>query len=108
MSVRSSYRAGRFRFPGEIAWFSASVEGANPEALEFGWTSSAGKVAKHDGKLKIGIPFSEDLVGISITVTVKVKGFPEGCPSAASETMSICIFADCGSSRRVLAFQPSD
>ncbi|MEQ1765319.1 MAG: hypothetical protein ABL984_19480 [Pyrinomonadaceae bacterium] len=77
--------------PGEIAWFSASITAADPDGLAFVWTVSAGKIEKRDGKLKIGIPLSEDLAGLGITATVEVKGFPEGCPSSASETVSMCI-----------------
>lgn len=77
--------------PGEIAWFEASITGADPQALELVWTTSTGKIDKRYGKLKIGIPFTDDMAGLSITVTVEVKGFPEECSRATdSETISYC------------------
>jgi len=77
--------------PGEMAWFHASITGADPDALEISWRTSAGKIGKRDGKMKIGVTLTDDLGGLSITATVDVKGFPEGCSSSASETMSICL-----------------
>lgn len=77
--------------PGEIVWFHASITGADPGSLEISWSTSAGKINKRDGKMKIGVLLSDDLSGSSITATVDVKGFPEGCAASASETMSYCI-----------------
>ena len=73
------------------AWFLASITGVDPDALEVIWSTSPGKIDKRDGKMKIGVSLSDDLGGLSITATVDVKGFPEGCSSSASETISYCI-----------------
>lgn len=78
--------------PGEMVWFQASVSGANPDSLEFIWTTSSGKIDTRDGRSKIGVLLRNEPSGSSITATVEVKGFPEGCPAAASETMISCGF----------------
>lgn len=77
--------------PGEIAWFEASITGADPEALDLVWTTSAGKIDKRDGKLRIGIRLTNDLNGLSLTATLEIKGLSEECgPSTDSETISYC------------------
>lgn len=75
--------------PGETVWFTANVF-ANERDLkiEYVWTVSSGQIISGQGTQIIGVipPLNENL-----TVTLEVKGFPEGCSNIVSDTLGCAL-----------------
>lgn len=70
--------------PGEMAAFTASVDTKGKELrLEYVWSVSSGTIVSGQGTSTIGVPQPNNSC---VTVTVKIRGLPESCPSVASET----------------------
>lgn len=70
--------------PGEMVTFTASVDPKGKELkLEYVWSVSSGTIVSGQGTSTIGVPQPNNSC---VTVTVKIRGLPESCPSAASET----------------------
>ena len=68
---------------GEIAIFSATIDQKNRQLdIKYLWSVSSGEIVKGQGTSFIEVRVSEG----NLTVTVKIKGLPEGCPNTASET----------------------
>lgn len=77
---------GGIPFQGEPVSFTANVDTKERTDLqiEYVWTVSSGKIIYGQGTPNITVERDSDE---SITVTVEIKGFPEGCSNADSETM---------------------
>lgn len=66
--------------PGEISTYTASVDTKGKELkLEYVWSVSKGSIVSGQGTSMIEVREP------CVTVTVEIKGFPESCPSTASE-----------------------
>ncbi|MGB7209405.1 MAG: hypothetical protein WBD27_12140 [Pyrinomonadaceae bacterium] len=73
--------------PNDIARYTAKVDAKGQKLdLTYLWSVSAGKVISGQGTLGIEVRWPKR---DSITVTIEVKGVPDGCPIRASETASI-------------------
>ena len=73
--------------PNDIARYTAKVDAKGQKLdLTYLWSVSAGKVISGQGILGIEVRWPKR---DSITVTIEVKGVPDGCPIRASETASI-------------------
>lgn len=69
--------------PGDSGTYNAEVDAKGKQLdLEYVWSVSAGKILNGQGTVTIQVeqPRTEQL-----TVTITVKGFPEGCSNTASE-----------------------
>lgn len=65
--------------------FKAYVKGRDT-APSFSWTASGGEIVEGQGTDSIRVMFDEFR---RVTATVRVSGFPEGCPNTASEMAAI-------------------
>ena len=73
--------------PDEVARYTATVDTKGQKLdLKYVWSVSVGKILSGQGTLTIEVRQPEH---DSLTVTIEVKGVPEGCPISASETASI-------------------
>lgn len=70
--------------PGEAATFTVNVENSGSLKLIYNWTNSDGEIIEGQGTPAITIKPPSKSEGF--TITVEIKGLPEGCPNAASET----------------------
>lgn len=68
---------------GEIATYSATVDKKDRQLdIKYLWSVSSGEIVKGQGT-----PFLELRVSKgNLTITVEIKGLPEGCPNTVSET----------------------
>jgi len=68
---------------GELAPYTVTVSNAEQYSLEYAWSISAGRIKEGQGtsSIKVIQPTT------TLTVTVEVKGLPEGCETSASETV---------------------
>ncbi|MEJ7849228.1 MAG: hypothetical protein WKF92_14190 [Pyrinomonadaceae bacterium] len=83
--------AGVFN-PGEVATYIAEIDSPDDSLnIEYVWSVSSGRIISGQGTrtVKVEQPGSE-ASGSNLTATVEVKGFPEGCPTTASESIIIC------------------
>ena len=71
--------------PGEGMGFKAGVKGFDGTP-GYSWTASGGEIVEGQGTGSIKVTFDEYK---SVTVTLRVTGFPEGCPNSASEMVAI-------------------
>jgi hypothetical protein len=68
---------------GEISTYKASIDRKGKVLkLEYVWSVSSGNIVAGQGTSRIEVRESN---GSCITATVEIKGFPESCPSTASE-----------------------
>lgn len=68
---------------GKISTYTASIDGKGKELkLEYVWSVSSGNIVAGQGTSTIDI---REPNGSCITATVEIKGFPESCPTTASE-----------------------
>jgi hypothetical protein len=75
---------GGFPEKGQPVSFTANVIDSENREFEYIWTVSDGKIVACQGTPSITV----ELIGEKdITVTVEVKGFPEGCPNTQSDTL---------------------
>lgn len=67
--------------------FTANVIDSENRQIKYIWTVSSGKITSGQGTPSITVePDLEE----SVTVTVEVEGFPEGCANTSSETSLHC------------------
>jgi len=74
----------------ESPWiYTALVENESdyPE-IKYLWDTTAGKIISGQGTRTIELDV-RDTGGLSITVTVEIKGLPKNCPNTFSETLSV-------------------
>jgi hypothetical protein len=55
------------------------------DKYEYVWAASAGKISQRHEKYKADLITEKSLKGMTIRVTVKVKGLPEGCSDSGFE-----------------------
>lgn len=65
--------------------FIVSVENSGENTLEYIWTSSIGEIIKGQGTPNITVKQLPEIG--NVTVTVEIKGLPEGCPNTGSEAL---------------------
>jgi hypothetical protein len=70
---------------GNSAVFSVSVSDQIDENLLFAWLTSRGEIIEGQGSRVIKVLSSEDDRGGTISVTVRIKGLPDGCTDSATE-----------------------
>jgi len=70
--------------PGDIATFTTSVDPAPNLKLQYQWSISAGEITSGQGTPAITV--KQPPTGV--TVTVQIRGLPEGCADMASETQN--------------------
>ncbi|MDQ3800355.1 MAG: hypothetical protein M3384_12965 [Acidobacteriota bacterium] len=73
---------------GEPVTYTAKVENAENFQLEYLWEISAGEIISGQGTPSIELRARQDDPS-NITVTVEIKGLPEGCPNVFSETQAV-------------------
>lgn len=75
--------------PGEIGNYSAQVDAKGQAlAIEYFWTTSSGKIVGGQGTPNIEVELP--VFNILTLVTIKIKGFPDGCPNTAIESVPSC------------------
>lgn len=68
--------------PGETVTFTANISGTVLKNITYIWTISTGEISEGQGTPTITVK-----PDTSFTVTVEIKGLPESCPNASSETV---------------------
>ena len=70
-------------FPGEVAFFTATISGRVPDGLKFKWTVTDGTIIEGEGAttLRVLTPRNE----YRIDATLHVEGLNKGCPNTASD-----------------------
>lgn len=72
--------------PGEIMTFVAETAGRLPSRLKYHWTVSRLPIINGQGTNKLQVLMDGNATAESTTVTLTIKGLPEGCPNTAYET----------------------
>lgn len=82
-------RGGGIPKPGDVTAFMADVEGIATENLTYIWENTTGEIIKGQGTYLIEIKLPNDWTG-DLTVSVEVKGFPEGCSNTFQDRLTVC------------------
>lgn len=72
--------------PGGTGTFTATVDISGSENLIYNWTTSIGEIVEGQGTNTITVKIPKN-GSENLTATVEIKGLPEGCPKAASESV---------------------
>lgn len=79
--------------PGEVATFTASIEGERPDNIEYLWTAINGEIVSGQGTLSVRVRMPKNM-NSTLTVTIELVGLPKTCPNSASESAPLdCICA---------------
>lgn len=71
--------------PGETATFTATVSGIETSKIEYLWSIDKGNIVEGQGTSAVTVS-TEGLADSTLTATVEIKGFPQGCPNSDSDT----------------------
>jgi hypothetical protein len=77
--------------PGNLAWFEVSIAPDTFPNLIFDWKVDGGNVDEGQATKKIGVRYTMDMQGTTVTASVEIKGLPDGCPYSASESVPLII-----------------
>jgi hypothetical protein len=79
---------------GDSMSFSVSLIGKfENKGLQFKWTASNGTISYGQGTAAIVISTNKEMSGQTVTVTVEIKGLPEGCQNSFSESGEVDVSA---------------